>query len=474
MARLRRGGGLLATLALALALWLVWGHGFANYDALYSLVWGDQLSRGASPSYEVFLAPTPHPLANLVGLILSPLAPRDAERVLVVIAFLALGAVGWLIFRLGRRWFGWPAGALAAAIFLTREPVLSYGSRAYVDVPYLALVLGALLAVARRPAEGRAPLALLAVAGLIRPEAWLFSLALLAWLWRRHGWRWDLAVLAVSGPVLWLASDWAVTGDPLSSLTGTRAKVETLGRVTGLEHVPVTVPRRVGEVLREPVLVGAVGGVVLTLWRLRSRAVAPVAAGVLAVAAYVALAAAGLPIITRYAFPTSAILAIFCGAGAFGWLVLAREDRARLPWMAFAVLTVALLAAFVPSQAHRLDRTRTALAAQQRIEGDLWTLRLPPPCGSGLAVVNHRLVPLLALREDVGPGSIHPQPLPRSYLGTYVGPANAFVAKQFVLDPRDPSQRVPGPPPGLVPDGGNRSWRVLRKCAPDVVVHGGE
>src|SRR3954447_621817 len=136
--------------ALALAVWLVWGHGFANYDALYSLVWGRELADGHGPSYDVSLAPTPHPLANLGGLALSPFTPRTGEDVLVVIAFLSLGAVGWLVYALGARWFGVAAGVLAAALFLTREPVLSYGTRAYVDVPYLALVPGALLAVERR------------------------------------------------------------------------------------------------------------------------------------------------------------------------------------------------------------------------------------------------------------------------------------------------------------------------------------
>src|SRR3954465_7330577 len=38
--------------ALALALWLAWGHAFANYDALYSLIWGDQLAHGQAPSFD--------------------------------------------------------------------------------------------------------------------------------------------------------------------------------------------------------------------------------------------------------------------------------------------------------------------------------------------------------------------------------------------------------------------------------------
>src|SRR3954468_15400830 len=288
MARLRAAAWIGA---LALLVWLVWGHGFANYDALYSLVWGREMADGHGPSFDVPLAPTPHPLANLGGLALSLVSPRTGEDALVVVAFLALGAVAWLVYTLGSRWFGAAAGVLAALLFLTREPVLSYGTRAYVDLPYLALVLAALLAIERR----RAPFVLLAAAGLLRPEAWLFSAALLAWRWWRWGIAWDLAALAAAGPVLWLAGDLAVTGDPLHSLTGTRENVATLGRKTGLANVPLYLPRRVGEVLREPVLAGALVGGVLTAWLMPRRARLPAAAGLLALAAFVVLAVAGLP-----------------------------------------------------------------------------------------------------------------------------------------------------------------------------------
>ena len=54
-------------------------------------------------------------------------------------------------------------------------PVISYGVRAYLDIPYVAFVLGALLVESRRPRAGAPVLALLALAGLLRPEAWVFS-----------------------------------------------------------------------------------------------------------------------------------------------------------------------------------------------------------------------------------------------------------------------------------------------------------
>ena len=69
---------------------LVAAVGFANYDTLYALAWGGQLSRGSTPAYGVAIAPTPHPLLELLGLVLAPLGPRAVENVTVALGFLAL------------------------------------------------------------------------------------------------------------------------------------------------------------------------------------------------------------------------------------------------------------------------------------------------------------------------------------------------------------------------------------------------
>ncbi len=182
-------GALVSVAAGAVVLWLIAGVGFANYDTLYALAWGGQLARGETPAYEVAIAPTPHPLVEALGVVLSPLSPRTIEDVTVALGFLALAGCA-----LGRYtgsaalWFGRAAGVVAALILLTRVPVLSYGVRAYVDIPYLLFVLAAVLVEARRRAREQRPagapvLALLALAGLLRPEAWAFSG--LYWLYRR-------------------------------------------------------------------------------------------------------------------------------------------------------------------------------------------------------------------------------------------------------------------------------------------------
>jgi hypothetical protein len=172
---LARAGAALAVLAGALLLRVITGVGFANYDTLYALVWGQQAARGEVPQYGLPIAPTPHPLVEAAGVVLAPLGPRATEGAVVALGFLALAVCAWAVYRLGALWFNRAAGAVAAAVLVTRVPVLSYGTRAYVDVPYLALVLGALVLETRRPRAGAPVLGLLALAGLLRPEAWAFS-----------------------------------------------------------------------------------------------------------------------------------------------------------------------------------------------------------------------------------------------------------------------------------------------------------
>jgi hypothetical protein len=233
--------------------------------------------------------------------------------------------------------------------------------------------------------------------------------------------------------------------------------------------VPVTAPRRIGEILREPVLFGAAGGGLLSLWLLRDRARLGAIAGVVALAAFCVLAAAGLPILGRYLLLPATILAVFCGAGVFGWRELAPGDPCRRPWAWFAAATVLALVVFTPAQIDRLRALRHALARQDQIQADLRTLvrapgaRIRGSC-TPIAVPNHRPVPLLALWLDAPPDSMISAQDHTPVRGTYVTPANASVAKDYILDPRDSNQRIPPVPRDFRRDGGNATWRVATRC----------
>jgi hypothetical protein len=462
-APVRRGKAIAWIVVLGLVAWALVGRGLVNYDTLYALVWGRDLAHARLPDYDISLAPTPHPLATLVGAVLSLLGASGAMGATLVLAFVWLGALGWITYRLGEAWFNPAAGMVAAAIVLTRRPVLDFGSRAYVDLPYLVLVLGALLVETRRRRAGAPVLALLGLAGLIRPEAWLFSAAYLVWLW--HGGVRDprLWALAAAAPILWALSDLAVTGDPLHSLTGTRDTAQRLDRITGLDEVPVTVPRRIGEILREPVLFGAAGGGLMALAFLRARVALGAVAGVLALAAFCVLAAAGLPILGRYLLAPSVILAVFAAGGAFGWAELPNQHPWRRRWAWFGAATIAALVVFIPAQVSRIGDLRDALRIQDGIQDDLHALTPQLHCLPA-TVPNHRPVPLLALWLDVDPTRIAVAQERTPTTGSYVVPSSPRVARQYILDPRDVNPRIPPPPAGFRLVRANGSWRLFARC----------
>jgi hypothetical protein len=462
----------LAIVAGAALLWAVAGVGFVNYDTLYALAWGGQLSRGSVPAYEVPIAPTPHPLVEAIGVILAPLGAHGAIAVTMALAFLALAGCVWVIYALGARWFGRAAGALAALIFVTRVPVLSYGVRAYVDIPYLLLVLGAVLVEMRRPrAEGAVPvLVLLALAGLLRPEAWAFSG--LYWLYllfvdgRSRAQLARLALLAASAPLVWILSDLLITGQPLWSLTNTRHTAQVLDRYTGIGNVPEYIPRRIGEILRPPALVGAALGGVLSLLWLRERARPGAVVGGVAVVVFAAFATVGLPIDTRYAFLAAAILCVFCGVGVFGWTLLPRADPRRRWWMAGGLIVLVGLLAYIPSQYRAAHTELRKLARVQAIEGDLVALvrshAIGLRCGP-VGVPNHAPIPLLSLYLKTSPANIVSAQVHQIERGVYVDPASGEVERDYVLDPHDPHLPV-SVPPGFRESATNGSWLIFKRC----------
>ncbi len=507
--------------AVAAVLLLLFPLGFPNYDTIYSLLWGRELAEGLSPDRGATLPPTPHPLAELFGLMASPLGD-GAIDLTMAIAYVSLGLVGYLVYRLGSLWFDRPIGAVAALLVLTRAPYLSNGLRAYIDVPYIALVLAALVLETRRPRAGWPVLALLALAGLLRPEAWLFSLAYLAYLLlapsqasassdgttdppgsshqggtegerrapleradtqsaglirpalvRARGALLSsngivLIALALAAPLIWALFDWITAGSPTYSFTGTRETVETLERQTGPVDLILYGPRRLGEVLQWPGMVGAVGGVVLGLAFLRRRSTVGVAATALALAAFAVLATAGLAIIPRYTMLAAAILAVFAALALLGWRLLEPGHPWRRAWQVFAAIIALMFVVWGPNQYDLLHRVDVDLTNQSEIEDDLDDLAasgaFEPPC-LPISVPNHRAVPRLAFDLDLRPSRIvssSEQRQPRS--GYFLDPASPFVIHNFILDPNDPARLKTDVPPGFREVARNESWVLYRRC----------
>jgi hypothetical protein len=500
--------------AITAVLLIVFPVGFPNYDTIYALVWGRELSHGHSPDYGAALPPTPHPLIDFLGLITGPFGEAPIT-VTMIVAYLSLGLIAYFVYRLGTVWFDKWIGVLAAVIVLTRAPFLSNGLRAYVDLPYIAFCLGALYVEARKPRAGWPVLALLVPAGLLRPEAWGFAIAY--WLWlafdlRRAGatatvsadgatfrpiftlfgwevgWRGErgttelgwLALLALGGLIIWVLFDAITTGNPLYSLTGTQETVEDLKRQTGPVDLVLYGPRRLGEVMQWPGMIGGFGGLILGICLLRKRSALGFAAVVLALLAFAVLAAAGLAIIARYTMLASAILSIFFALALLGWRFIDRENKWRFRWQLFAGLVLLMVLIWLPNQWNLDKQVHSDMVNQGKIENDLTDLvnegAFDGDCGP-IAVPNHRAVPRLAFGLEVKPTDIvsaseavsgeEKEKLEEVIHqgGYWVEPASSFVIHNYILDPNDhTSFEKLEAPAGFTEVARNESWVIYSRC----------
>jgi hypothetical protein len=143
---------------------------FLNYDARYALVWARDLAHGVKPDYEADFAPTPHPLETAVSVLATPF-DAGADTLLTWLILLCFGGVVWLTYRLGTELFNPWVGVVAALVVLTRPAIERDVLLGYQDAGFALLIVAAVLLEAHRRRRGMPVLALLVMAGLIRPEA---------------------------------------------------------------------------------------------------------------------------------------------------------------------------------------------------------------------------------------------------------------------------------------------------------------
>ena len=319
-------------------------NAYPSYDYAFVLASAQDVLEGRATGYEVpVYSPVPHPLTLVCALAAVPFGD-GAFAIFTVLGLASLGLLCWALLRIGVLLGSWPAGLLAAALVFTSPPIFELAARNPGDVGFAALVAAATAAELACPRRGAAVLVLLALAGLLRPEAWL--LAGLYWLYLLPAREWPerlrLAALAAAAPLAWIAMDALLTGDPLHSVEVTRVYTDKAAATASPHEVWTTLTAVSGW----PLVLGALAGVALA-WRDGRRTVAvPLVAGAVALLATVAPSLLGeSPVLRRYLVLPAAMIAALFALAALGWT---GARNAKAAWsvggLALATLAIVVLA----------------------------------------------------------------------------------------------------------------------------------
>ena len=453
------------SVGVAVVLALVYGPSYVNYDAQWALLWASDLWNGFTPEYKGDFAPTPHPLATAVSSLALPFG-SEAHVAILWLTLLSFGALVYLTYRLGEELFHPWVGVVAALVVLTRPAMERDALIGYQDMPFAALVIGAVLLEARRPRRGVAVLALLALAGLLRPEAWVLAGLYWLYLWPRAVpvERAKTAALVAAAPLIWAATDWIVTGDPLHSLHGTAALAEEADRRRSPDQVPYWTLKYFGYALREPLLVGVPIGLGFAWIYRRKRALLPAAVVVAMTAVFAIGPVFGLPLIRRYVETPAVLLTLFYGLAVCGWMLLP-AGRARNRWMAVGGIAVALSVAYMPWHVEKLQAVERRIDVDGRMYADLQVASEAPVVRAAFArcapltAADHRPIPYARFWLDGAPGSVTTvengaSPMGRMLLLPRRNKSTGRVYKNNTLP------RVK-PPAGFRQIYRNPSWRVF-------------
>jgi hypothetical protein len=394
---------------------------YPTYDSFYALLWGRDLLHLHLPDFNVYRGPTEHPLAIAFGA-LCALFGQGGARLMVLGSIGSFVALTAGLYRLTRLCFGPLVAVLAALLMLTRLFDANLAAQGYLDITYIALIMWATALEVERPRRGTPVFVLLALAGLLRPDAWVLGGVYWLWCaWPARAWlvpgaarggvasnrprgadrggvtldpsrgadrravdadpslRRLLGYLALVGtaPLLWVALDTIVTGDPLYSLHSTAVLAAELERTQGFTSVLSATWRYLVRIDKLPVVLGGLAGAVLGVWLTPRRARVPLAVLALLLFVYVAEGAAGASVIDRYMMGSAALLLPFCALAIGGWSLLREGSLPRRLWMAggAALLLYGAVAAVTVTS---LTNARTTLAYHDDFhEGLAAALRAP-------------------------------------------------------------------------------------------------
>lgn len=368
---------------------------YPTYDSFYALLWGRDILQGHLPDFSVYRGPTEHPLAIAFGLLCSIFGQGGAR-------LMVLGSIGSFVaavagmYRLGRLCFGPVVGLVAALLLLSRFFVENLAAQGYLDISYIAFVIWAIALEAERPRRGAPVFLALAAAGLLRPDAWVLAGAYWLWCsWRAsNAQRLRYLALAAIAPVLWVALDGIVTGNPLYSLTSTAGLAAELERTQGFIAVIGSLWSYGVRIDKLPVLLGGLLGIPIAVWMAPRRTLMPLAALVLLIGVYVAEGAVGASVIDRYLLGAATVMLLFCAVTVGGWAMLEPGSMLRRAWIAGAAVLVVYGAVSAASTLN-LSSLQTTLAEHEEFHEGLVAALDAPRVRAEL-----RRCPLLSLPDN--------------------------------------------------------------------------
>jgi hypothetical protein len=331
--------------------WIIWGREVLHLD----------LSTAAGPSWKPLPVLLTTPFALFGGL---------APDLWVFVARAGTIAGVVVLFRLGRRLGGVPAGVAAAVPYALAPWTLRNGAMGNSEGILVALALAAV----ERHVDGRPRAAFVFALGaaLLRPETWPFVGLYGLWLlWREPRVR----MLVIAGfaalPALWLLPEWWGSGDLLRAAH--RAQ-NPRGNSPAFAEDPIrAVLDQFATMLTPVVWIGLAALVLAVLWRRwpgrRELAIvgALLAGAVLWVAEVALMTSDGFSGNIRYLVMPAAIVCLAAGVGA-GWLARAvLGSRVAGTSAAALALSAVVGVGFAAPAVHRVPTDIQAVTYQARL-----------------------------------------------------------------------------------------------------------
>ncbi|MGI8903732.1 MAG: hypothetical protein ACR2IP_08785 [Solirubrobacteraceae bacterium] len=342
---------------------VIWARTRPGFDPYGWLVWGRQTLTG---SLDTNAAPSWKPLSYLFTVPYALVGHYQMWLWMITSAAVSLSGVvfaGRIAYRLTgarpeRRYAAVLAAVFAGLALLGLRDYSHYVLSAQSDPMIVALCLGAI--DAHLSGHPRWAFALGAVAGLGRPEVWVFLGLYAIWAWRAiPSMRWMLAGGVALMLVLWFGIP-ALTSRSFF-VAGTNALHS--GRAPHGNKVLITIDRFLD--LHETALeLAALVSVAIAIWR-RDRAILMLAAGILVwIAIEIAFALRGYPSLGRYMWEPAAAMIVLAAVAVGRLLADPPHPSPAAGWIGIA-LVVVVVVSMLPAAASRARTERHDLSAQR-------------------------------------------------------------------------------------------------------------